>query len=98
MTTCLIDAISGNALQLSMDTIQCDGIHPIQVIKPEITRYYKKANKKIQNLIEYIIYCEGVEYINVLPPKNPHTEALKIKALYPILEVEVFKNRIKISI
>lgn len=51
-----------------------------------------------QSLIDYLINFNGVEFLIVNPPRDIHKEALKIKVLYPILEVTVINNKIKISI
>lgn len=78
----------------TLESISGCGIQTIQVYKPNL----KPINNKLKTLIDYIIYCEGVEYLYVHPPHEIHKEALKIKALYPILEVEVIHNKIKICL
>lgn len=79
-------------LTCTIETVS-GGIQKIKVIKPSL-----KVSKCIDNLIDYLAYCNGVEYILVSPPMNIHKEALKIKALYPNIEVEVINNRIKMCL
>ena len=73
-------------------TIDCvsGGIQKIKVIKPALNN-----NHQINNLVDYLQYCRGIEYILVDPPHDVHKEALKIKALYPEIKVEVFDTKIK---
>ena len=77
-----------------VETISGYDIKSIKIIKPKL----KNEVKKIKSLVDYLIRCDGIEYIIVTPPYNIHKEALKIKALYPCIEVEVISNRIKMSI
>ena len=81
-------------MQCTIDSVSGCGVQSIQVFKPRL----KSTESKLRSLMDYIIYCEGVEYLYVQPPKDIHKEALKIKALYPILEVEVIHNKIKICL
>ena len=78
----------------TLESISGANLKTFKVNKPKL----RKTSKKLKNLIDYLIYCEGIEIIQVNPPKDIHKEALKIKAIYPLLEVEVINNRLKISI
>lgn len=75
---------------IACTTIDCvsGGIQKIKVIKPTL-------NNQINTLVDYLSYCRGIEYITVEPPHDVHKEALKIKALYPEIKVEVFDRKIK---
>jgi hypothetical protein len=77
----------------TVETVSGHGIQSIKIIKPKLTNEINK----VKNLIDYLIHCDGLEYITVTPPHDIHKEALKIKALYPCVEVEVISNRIKMS-
>jgi hypothetical protein len=57
-----------------------------------------RNKNKLENLIDYLLYCDGYEYITINPPKDIHKEALKIKIMYPLINVVVLHNRIKMSI
>lgn len=83
-------------MKCTLDSISGCGVQTIQVYKPKLKTINK--NNKLENLIDYLIYCDGIEYLYVRPPKDIHKEALKIKALYPILDVEVIHNKIKICL
>lgn len=95
---CTLESVSGSwalpTVECVLETIVDVGIHKVQVITPTKSR---KSNQ-LNNLIDYIKYCDGIEYVQVIQPKKVHTEALKIKALYPDLIIEVIEDEIKISI
>ena len=55
-------------------------------------------NNRLKNLVDYMLYCDGIDYVQVDPPMDIHKEALKMKILYPKLNIEVINKKIKISI
>lgn len=83
--SCTLESISGSDLLY------------IETLKTAISTTVVHKNK-IRNLIDYLLYCDGEEVIHVYPPKDIHKEALKIKALYPRLTVEIINTRLKISV
>ncbi len=95
---CTLESVSGSwalpTVECVLETISEVGIHTLKVITP----LRQPKTEKINNLIDYIKHCDGIEYVQVLQPKKIHTEALKIKALYPDLIIEVIEDEIKISI
>jgi len=83
--SCTLESVSGSDLRY------------IETIKPVALTISIHRNK-IRNLIDYLLYCDGEEVIHVYPPNDIHKEALKIKALYPKLNVEIVNTRLKISV
>jgi signal recognition particle receptor subunit beta len=80
-------------LVCTLESVSGCGLQTIQIFTPKVI----KVNDKLNNLIDYLVFCNGDDYILVLPPRDIHKEALKIKCLYPLLEVEVINTRIKLS-
>jgi hypothetical protein len=70
--------------------------YDIDYINVKNTPIVKK--NRLKNLIDYMIYCDGIEFVQVDPPMDIHKEAFKMKILYPKLNIEVSSNKIKISI
>ena len=83
--TCTVESVSGKDLQY------------IETVKVAISTVVTHKNK-LRNLIDYLLYCDGEEIIHVYPPNDIHKEALKIKALYPKINVEITNTRLKISV
>ena len=55
-------------------------------------------NNRLKSLVDYMLYCDGIDYVQVDPPMDIHKEALKMKILHPKLNIEVINKKIKISI
>jgi hypothetical protein len=71
----------------------------VQDIKLNIFKASSTLKKnRLKNLIDYMLYCDGIDYVYVYPPMDIHKEALKMKILYPKLNIEVRSNKIKITI
>jgi hypothetical protein len=84
-TSCTLESVSGSDLNY------------IENVKTFISNTLVHKNK-IRNLIDYLLYCDGEEIVHVYPPKDIHKEALKIKALYPKVNVEIINTIIRISV
>ncbi len=80
-------------LLCTMESVSGCGIEKIKIVKAVIPK-----KNKISNLIEYLLESNGEDYIQVDYPNDIHKEALKIKAIYPFIEVTVIRSRIKISL
>jgi hypothetical protein len=80
-------------LLCTLESVSGCGLTTLQVFTPKPI----KKKKVLNNLIDYLILCDGGDYVDIFPPNDVHKEALKVKCLYPHLKIEVTGIRIQIS-